>query len=125
MAGIQSEIIYGKDDVVCANSLLKQMLPDKEYYLAVGQHASIVRLRNGQYEYLELQSGKPSENKWTLLNNQVLHNRFGCDNNNLYEYPNILISVDSLANNREFVDLLGYLNTAETEQRKGETGHVR
>lgn len=125
MPGVHSEIVYGKDDIGCANSLLSQMISGKEYYLAVGQHASIVRCRNGHYEYLELQSGKPSENKWTPLSDQIFRNRFGCESNNLYEYPNILIDVDSLSNNHEFVDLLGYINTAETGQRKGVTGHVR
>ena len=122
LPGVESKVIYGRDDVACADQLLSEMQPGKEYYLATGQHASIVRQNNGHYEYLELQSA--SDNGWHLLHDGRLFDRFGCDVNKV-EYPNFLIDVDSLGNCNEFLDLLGYINTAEASQNKGESGHVR
>lgn len=122
LPGVESKVVYGRDDVACADQLLSVMQPGKEYYLATGQHASIVRLNNGHYEYLELQSAL--DNGWHLLHDGRLFDRFGCDINKV-EYPNFLIDVDSLGNCNEFLDLLGYINTAEESQNKGELGHVR
>ena len=122
LPGVESKVVYGRDDVACADQLLSEMQPGKEYYLATGQHASIVRQNNGHYEYLELQSA--SDNGWHLLHDGRLFDRFGCDINQV-EYPNFLIDVDSLGNCNEFLDLLGYINTAEASQNKGESGHVR
>lgn len=122
LPGVESKVVYGRDDVACADQLLSEMQPGKEYYLATGQHASIVRQNNGHYEYLELQSA--SDNGWHLLHDGRLFDRFGCDVNKV-EYPNFLIDVDSLGNCNEFLDLLGYINTAEESQNKGESGHVR
>ena len=122
LPGVESKVVYGRDDVACADQLLSEMKPGKEYYLATGQHASIVRQNNGHYEYLELQSA--SDNGWHLLHDGRLFDRFGCDINKV-EYPNFLIDVESLGNCNEFLDLLGYINTAEENQNKGESGHVR
>lgn len=121
--GVNALIFNGKDDLICANELLRSMQPGKEYYLATGLHASIVRKVDQHYEYLELQH--PVTNGWHILTDQVLLDRFGCYVSNPVVYPNFLIDVDSLANNAEFLEILGYLNTSETEQHKGETGHVR
>lgn len=122
LPGVESKVVYGRDDVACADQLLSEMKPGKEYYLATGQHASIVRQNNGHYEYLELQSA--SDNGWHLLHDGRLFDRFGCDINKV-EYPNFLIDVESLGNCNEFLDLLGYINTDEDNQNKGESGHVR
>lgn len=122
LPGVNSKIVSGFDDVECADRLLSEMEPGKEYYLATGQHASIVRLNNGHYEYLELQSA--TDNGWHLLYDARLYDRFGCGLNRI-EYPNFLIDVDSLSQCNEFLDILGYINTAECNQRKGESGHVR
>jgi len=122
LPGVDSKVINGRDDVDCADRLLTEMKPGKEYYLATGQHASIVRFNNGHYEYLELQSAH--NNGWHLLHDQVLYDRFGCGMNK-FDYPNFLIDVESLANSSEFLDILGYINTAENNQMKGESGHVR
>ncbi len=122
LPGVDSKIINGCDDIECADRLLSEMEAGKEYYLATGQHASIVRLNNGHYEYLELQSA--TQNGWKLLHDGVLYDRFGCDINNK-EYPNFLIDVESLSQSNEFLDILGYINTEECNQIKGESGHVR
>lgn len=122
LPGVESKVVFGRDDVACADQLLSEMKPGKEYYLATGKHASIVRKNNGIYEYLELQH--PTDNGWHLLHDGGLFDRFGCAIHK-DEHPNFLINVESLANCYEFLDLLGYINTAAEKQNKGESGHVR
>lgn len=122
LPGVDSKIVYGKDDVSCADQLLSEMQSNKEYYLATGQHAAIVRMNNGHSEYLELQSAY--DNGWHVLHDERLIKRFGCGINKT-DYPNFLIDVDSLAGSSEFLDILGYINTDENNQRKGESGHVK
>mgnify|MGYP006976155199 CR=1 FL=1 len=43
LPGVNALIYNGKDDLICANDLLSTMQTGKEYYLATGLHASIVR----------------------------------------------------------------------------------
>ena len=106
LPGVNALIYNGKDDLICANDLLSTMQTGKEYYLATGLHASIVRKIDGHYEYLELQH--PTDNGWHILNNTVLLNRFGCSQSNTVVYPNFLIDIESLAGNEEFLEILGY-----------------
>lgn len=124
LPGVQSTIYSGKDDMVTANQLLDLMVEGKEYYLATGQHASIVRRTNSGLEYLELQHPSTG-NGWHNLNNDILMTRFGCRSNHLMTYTSYLIDVDTLVYNREFLDVLGYINTASHAQRKGGSGNVR
>lgn len=123
LPNVDSRTVYGKDDINCANELMKSMDPGKDYYLATGQHASIVRKADDGYQYLELQSAH--NNGWKTLDDNALQNRFGCASDNQYEYPNYLIDVDSLGNSAEFRDILGYINTADNQQMKGVYGHVK
>lgn len=123
LPNLDSTIEYGKDDEECANRLMDKMEEGKEYYLSTGQHAAIVRLNNGRYEYLELQQPKEL-NRWYPLHPMSLIERFGCGVNTV-EYPNILIEVQSLADCSEFLDLLGYINTSEFEQNKGDEGYAK
>lgn len=121
--GVQSQIVYGKNDIICANDLLGQMQPGKEYYFATGVHAAIVRKNGDGYQYLELQSS--NDNGWHELNNIGLTNRFGCESMNDEDYPNFLIDIESLGKSREFLDLIGYINTAESDQVKGVSGYAK
>ena len=123
LSNVKAKIEWGKDDEACANRLMAQMESGKEYYLGTGQHAAIVRLNNGHYEYLELQQPKDF-NGWYPLYSSTLFSRFGCD---VYpmDFPSFLIEVESLANSNEFLDLLGYINTAESEQNKGDAGYAK
>ena len=123
LPGVESKTVWGTDDIQCADSLLSEMEEGKEYYLATGQHASIVRKAGEGYEFLELQSA--TNNGWRALDNNVLEHRFGCDSYNQDQYPNFLIDIDSLGNKPEFRNILGYINTAESSQVKGGAGHVR
>lgn len=123
LPNVDSVILRGKDDILCTNNLLHTMVPGKEYYLATGVHAAIVRRLDDHFEYLELQH--PTANGWKYLDDFVLLNRFRCTHSNFFECPNYLIDVASLSGNDEFLGILGYLNTSESEQRKGGNGHAR
>ncbi len=124
LPGVQSVIYEGRNDIVTARQLLDLTAPGKEYYLATGQHAAIVRRNGADYEYLELQH--PSDgNGWHSLDENILRARFGCQSMHLSNYSNYLIEVESLSNSREFLSILGYINTSEYEQRKGSAGNVR
>lgn len=125
MNGVNSVVLNGVDDTVCAERLKSHMKPRRQYYMATGAHAAIVRLNNdGIYQYLELQSGVPNENRWHSLTPRALYSRFGCEDGQSREYANYLIELDSLQNSTEFLDLLGYINTDESAQMRGARGHV-
>jgi len=126
MNGVNSTILHGTDDSLCAEQLMSRMEPGRQYYMATGAHAAIVRLNdNGVYQYLELQSGTPSENGWHPLTLNSLYSRFGCEDGQSREYSNYLIELDSLQSNSDFLNLLGYINTDVSAQMRGANGHVR
>ena len=121
---VDSVIERGVNDIVCANNLLSQMQDGKEYYFATGRHAAIVRKNNNGYEFLELQH--PSiGNGWYILDNYTLYQRFGCYDSRMFATSNYLIDVDSLSKSTEVQNILGFINTAEIDQRKGVYGNVR
>lgn len=123
LPGVEATILRGRDEFSCTNRLLHMMEPGKTYYLATGLHAAVVRKVNGHFEYLELQH--PTDNGWHFLDNMVLSMRFRCSPLRMFDCPNFLIDIDSLSNSQEFLDLLGFLNTAESEQHKGVNGYAR
>ena len=124
LPGVESQLISGTNDIDCANQLLQNTEPGKEYYLATGQHAAIVKQNGNGFDYLELQHPS-SGNGWHPLDNDVLTNRFGCSDSHSMEFSNYLMDVDSLSNNEEFLDILGYINTANHSQMKGNYGNVK
>lgn len=126
LEGVNSVILRGTDDTLCAERLMASMETGREYYMATGAHAAIVRLNDeGHYQYLELQSGIPSNNGWQPLTLNALSVRFGCEDGQAMECSNYLIELDSLQNNTEFLNLLGYINTDESAQVRGASGHER
>lgn len=126
LEGVNSVILRGTDDTLCAERLMASMETGREYYMATGAHAAIVRLNDeGHYQYLELQSGIPSNNGWQPLTLNALSERFGCEDGQSTECSNYLIELDSLQSNTEFLNLLGYINTDESAQARGASGHER
>ncbi|WP_455543704.1 hypothetical protein [Intestinibacter sp.] len=121
---VRSESISGKNDFECANTLLEQVIPGKEFYFATGEHAAVVRKIDNHFEYLELQHPK-DENGWHELNDDILAKRFGCKESRVNQCKNFLIDIDDLSNSKEFKDILGYINTSPNSQRKGGRGNVR
>lgn len=124
LPGVKSRVICGRDDLDSAGRLFAGMESGKEYYLAIGQHAAIVRRDGDHIGYLELQH--PSDgNGWQTLSGNILRERFGCLSTWSSEIPSFLMEVDSLAKCREFLKLLGFINTEGSKQRKGGSGNVR
>ena len=116
----------GKSDLVNGKRVLSQMVKGKEYYLSVGRHAAIVRLGDAGPQYLELQSA--SKSGWQDFNSDVretLKWRFGCSPKSSYWNTAYLSDIDQFPDNDEFKTLLGFINTNETEQRKGTSGTIK
>ena len=116
-----------------AKALMAQMKDDKPYMLVTGKHASMVRRTEGKYQYLELQSAR--ENGWKDFTTygditKTLQKRFGCTKSRtMYgtklQQHSFMIDPESLYESDEFRDILGYINTAETAQKKGASGSVK
>ncbi|MBS4769655.1 hypothetical protein KG090_00570 [Carnobacteriaceae bacterium zg-ZUI240] len=128
LPNVDGVIVRDKNDYSAVRKLLPYMKDGKEYYLATGRHATIVRKNAGGYEYLELQDS--IDNGFKPFTNSVLKNRFACQKSYSsyglkFEMPNILIDVETLGKNEEFQKLLPFINTKESKQRKGSGGHVR
>ena len=125
---IQSKITKNTNDFKAVKELLTFAKEDKEYYLATGGHAAIIRKTNKGFEYLELQT--EDKNGFKKLDKTALKSRFGCQTSHTVsglklEPASILIDVDSCKNNEEFKNLLGYINTAKDKQNKGEGGYAK
>lgn len=130
-----------KSSLANGKLILKQMELGKEYYMSVGQHAAIVRVNEKirtdpltgkvlkaerTYQYLELQSA--SDNGWHDFDpnlNYTLESRFGCSSSSKNYSKAHLTEISQLSGNREFRAFLGFINTAENEQRRGSSGGIR
>ncbi len=110
--------------------LIKQCVPDHEYYFVCGRHAAIVKAsENGKLQYMELQSRK--QNGWKLLGykddrksmDYTFKWRFGCSSSvNGRAY---MMDIDDMKESKILKRTYGYMNTAADKQKKGETGHER
>ena len=125
-----------------AKKLLNQMEEGKQYILSTGRHSAIVRLVDGKIQFLELQSaddsgwkdfeeedkiwweGTPWEEREKRNLSWRLKNRFACDRATGRK-ESYLIDIESLEDSDEFRELLGYINTDKSKQRKGRRGHER
>lgn len=118
----------GNYEITIGNQLLKRVPKGKQYYFCVGRHAAIVRrTEEDKLQYLELQSEKDSG--WTNFNGNpryTLSNRFGCrSSSNYWGSTAIMFDIDSLKDSEELAMILGYINTAKDEQRKGQGGTIK
>lgn len=128
LEGIRSWVVYEKNDFTALKKLITNMEEKKEYYLAIGRHAAIIRKIEKRYEYLELQSAK--YNGFKTLDVGVLKNRFGCQKSYrragmTIAPPSMLIDIDTLKGNKEFNQILGFINTAKEKQLKGVEGYEK
>lgn len=125
LPGVKTFSETARSSVTAGNKLLKQVEIGKEYYLCCGRHASIVRMTdNGTLQYLELQSANKSG--WTDFDGNpryTLKWRFG--ENKGYDVTDFMIDIDSLKDSDDLKALLGYINTAEENQRKGKHGTIK
>lgn len=127
----------GDNDLTVGRNLLKNVENNKEYYLCVGRHASIVRkTADGILQYLELQSDKMKgwqpfiENPFWYGKDEkmVLKKRFGCTSgfSRWAEKLNFIIDLDeSDLDTDEINSILGYINTDVDKQKKGEGGNIK
>lgn len=100
--------------------LMKQTEIGKQYYLAIGRHAAIVRqVSKGKYEYLELQSAW--NNGWHPLDSKTFGWRFSARGKDF----GLLIDIELLLKDSGFRKMVGYINTAESEQKKGASGTIK
>ena len=128
--GIKKITAKGACTATVGKNLLKQCEVGKEYYLYVGRHAAIVRKTTDEVlQYLELQS--PTQSGWHDFNSNVrytLVNRFGCSSKSnkwSQEIHGMIDIADSDFNTDDFKRLLGYINTADSEQKKGQYGTTK
>lgn len=100
--------------------LMKQTQPGKLYYLVYARHAAIVRqVGKGKYEFLELQH--PTSNGWKPLDSRVFSWRFGGSGKQV----GLLIDIELLQRDSGFQKMVGYINTAQADQRKGMSGTTK
>lgn len=100
--------------------LMKQTELGKLYYIAVGRHAAIVRqITKGKYQFLELQSA--TQNGWKPLDSKVFQWRFKASGKDV----GLLIDIELLQKDKAFQKMAGYINTAESKQKKGTRGYVK
>ena len=104
--------------------ILAQLEEGKEYYLSVGRHAAIVRKQGGQIQYLELQSSRSNGWKDFDSSGYVLKNRFGCSSSSSY-YSTAYATEISQLKGDDFEQILCYINTEESNQKKGVAGSVK
>lgn len=118
-----------RNGFVAANAVLQEVKVGKEYYFVAGSHAAIVRKKiGGDLEYLELQSG--ISNGFKQLSGKTFADRFKVKKSrrvygsfaNLYAG---LIDVELLADSHKFKKLMGFINTEEGMQKKGEKGSIK
>lgn len=128
LPGVKMHVVKNTNDFTAVRELLGKVEADKEYYLATGRHAAIIRKNEGRFEYLELQSR--ISNGFKPLDNVVLKERFKCKKTHStrhgkYEVDSYIIDSNSLKDNPEFHNLLSFINTAGSKQMKGIEGHEK
>ena len=124
--GVSGRASSNFNDFTTAHDLLKDVEPGKQYFFTCGKHAAIVRKGASGIEYLELQ-GDVAHSGWFSLTDDELRYRFGCQRSHTfmgskYEKTGVLFDIASVKGNREFEDVLEFINTAADAQQKGVGG---
>lgn len=127
--GIDGVVLRNRSDYTTAHQLMAQMTEGKEYFFGVAKHAAVVRKTATGFEYLEMQGGA-DYNGFKELNDNVLKWRFGCRKSHTiygmpHEIPGELMEIDKMKENADFLEVLKYINTAASEQKKGVGGGLR
>ena len=128
LPGVKMHVAKNTNDFKAVKELLEKAENGKEYYLATGRHAAIIRKNDNLVEYLELQS--KFVNGFKPFDDTVLKKRFKAKKSHAvrghkYDVDSYLIDANSLKDNPEFHNILSFLNTAESKQMKGITGHEK
>ena len=128
LPGVKTIRETAKSAVTACNKLLKHVEVGKEYYFVGGRHAAIVKKNeeSGKYQFLELQSAARSG--WTDFDGNpryTFSHRFGDYRMGGFDVEAFMIDVDSFKDSDDLRYLLGYINTAEDKQRKGQRGTIK
>ena len=128
LKGVNGVVVKDFNDFTVANKLLKMVEDGKEYYFGVGQHVAIIRKAENGFEFLELQSR--NDNGFKPLTTDILKRRFACKKSHTVYGTKLqgvgqLMECTALAQNSDFKKILGYINTAGSEQRKGIYGTIK
>ena len=133
-------VINDTNGIKAARIALSFVKEGKEYYFSAGRHTAIVRKNGKNFEYLELQSSLPGprQNWFKKLTIEKLKDRFDCRKEvseikmvdgqkriYIYEQNATLIESSLLTKDPAFKSMLGYINTAESEQLKGDVGEMK
>ena len=122
--GVKSFTVTETNQIKAGYELLSHLEVGKEYKLGVGRHAAIVRkLKDGTRQFLEMQSS--GVNGWKNFEENTFKDRFACKIRRKYYQTAYLIELESLSKSREFIELMQYLNTAESVQIKGIGGWAK
>ena len=122
------------NDFKKAHELLKSVEEGKEYYFTCGKHAAIVRKNETNYEYLEMQSTNNKKenyhNGWHILTDYTLKWRFKAQKSHSFlglkiEPTSVIVEIGKLYKDNSFKRLMGYINTHENKQMKGEGGDIK
>lgn len=111
LKGVQGRLIYTSTDTAAYLELIKDIKPGKEYLLSIGNHSAIVRYRkNSILEFLEMQDYK--NRGWYKLDIDTSIERFRFKDYIDSERASIIIDIDTLGANRDFINITEYINTA-------------
>ncbi|MCD7710894.1 MAG: hypothetical protein LUI04_06070 [Porphyromonadaceae bacterium] len=126
---VDGEVIAAHNEVKAGEQLLSSMVKGKEYILSIGSHTSVVRLFNGKYQYLELQS-KQEKCGWKdfIMGRDIsctLIRRFNCKLYNRYLYNCALLDTEKLSKFDGFKGMLEYINTSQSKKRAGKGGGIK
>lgn len=128
--GVKASIVKNTNDFKAVSELLKNVEADREYILATGKHAAVIRKAEKGFEYLNMQDPNPKANVFKPLTTKALSSRFDCKKTHTsygYKMPvsSILIDRESLSLSDEFKDVLRYINTDKVNQMKGVKGYAK
>lgn len=131
--GAIGKIVAGKNGTDAGLLALDGMEKGRDYVLRVGHHASVIRRTEDGWQYLELQSKYDFQNGYTRSFDRdemkgVLQSRFNTGKrHSKYSKANeaVVVPVDELASNDEFIKMTGYLNTEPAKEKKGSMGGIK
>ena len=135
--GVESKMYETTRELKETTEIVKNLPLNKQYIVSAGKHCALVMNDADGGKWLELQSTTYSgwhpfnNNKYGKIVYDTLKNRWGCRKTadrsfgKVWKRKVAIIDVDSLSKNGEFRDIVGYLNTTESKQKKGVSGYAK
>lgn len=113
-------------ELTAGNNLLKRVEEGEQYYFVCGKHAAVVRKEGGVLQYLELQSN--IANGWKNFDGNArytLSHRFGARQGRGIDEEAYMFNVKDAQGSEDLKEILGYINTAAGDQKKGAGGFAK